>query len=627
MPIAQTEKIQNALKALPDAPGVYLFRDSKSDVIYIGKALSLKSRVKSYWIENSWRERPKLAVLMPKVEDVTIIATNSEKEALILEANLIRQHMPRYNVHFKDDKRYPWLAITYDVAYPRLIMVRDPVRFRKENPRARVFGPYVETGAMWDTVRVLRKVFPMRQRKTPLFRDRPCMNFHIGLCLGPCQNLVEEDYYNRMVGQVELFLAGRQNEVISQLKQEMETHSEALQFEQAAKIRDRLRALETVIEKQQVFIKDPKVSQDIIAEAHTNRLMFVCLMRVREGKLISSENVPVSLENRTTWDEAYQSFIDQYYTTCEDVSIPHELLLQHDVDDQSALVDLLASRSKTAVRILTPQRGGKVSLVDMARKNAQLALEKQLTDQAEEDSKVLRILSNLQEELKTSKLPRRIECFDISNIQGTDNVASMVVFENTQPKKSDYRHFKVRAVEGTANDFASMKEVVGRRYGRLVKEDKPLPDLIIIDGGKGQLNAAVEALAELNLTSVDIIGLAKRQEEVYIPGKSDPILLSRRSEALHLLQRTRDEAHRTAVTFHRKLRAKRSLVSGLDELPGIGAARRKALITHFGSFDKVKEASLEELLAVPGLPKNVAAAIHRTLSGDGEDKKMTGGDK
>lgn len=627
MPIKPTERIANALAALPDAPGVYQFRDEAGEVIYIGKALSLKSRVKSYWLENSWRERPKLAVLMPKVSDITIIATNSEKEALLLEANLIRQNMPRYNVHFKDDKRYPWLAITYDVAYPRLIMVRDPVRFRKENPKAKVFGPYVETGQMWNTVRVLRKVFPMRQRKTPLFKDRPCMNYHIGLCLGPCQKLVEEEYYNRMVSQVEMFLAGRQNEVVAQLKQEMETNSEALQFEQAARIRDRLRALETVIEKQQVFVKDNKVNQDIISEAHTNRIMIVCLMRVREGKLISSENVPVPLVEKTTWDEAYQSFIDQYYTTCEDISIPQELLLQHEVEDQTALAELLSSRSKYAAKVMTPQRGGKVTLIEMALKNAQLALEKELSDQAEEDSKVLRILSNLQEELKTSRLPRRIECFDISNIQGTDNVASMVVFENAQPKKSDYRHFKVRGVEGTANDFASMKEVVMRRYGRLVKEEKPLPDLIIIDGGKGQLNAALEALAEINLHGMDIIGLAKRQEEVYRPGESTPVLLSRRSEALHLLQRTRDEAHRFAVTFHRKLRAKRSLVSGLDVLPGVGAARRKALIAHFGSFDRVKQATLEELTAVPGLPKNVAAAIFQSLSAGKEGTKIVEGDK
>ena len=619
----QTEKVQNALSTLPDSPGVYLFKDETGTIIYIGKALSLKSRVRSYWLENSVRERPKLAVLMPKVADVDIIVTNSEKEALLLEANLVRQHMPRYNVTLKDDKRYPWLAITYDVAFPRLIMVRDPQKYKKENPKSRVFGPYVETGMMWDTVRVLRKVFPMRQRKSPLFKDRPCMNYYIGLCLGPCQKLVAEPEYLQMVGQVEMFLAGRQTEVVSQLKQQMESASEALEYEKAAKIRDRLRALETVIEKQQVFFKDKKVNQDIVAEAHANKLIAICMMRVREGKLISSETVCVPLMDRTSWDEAYQSFIDLYYTSLEDIGIPHEVLLQHQLDDESALAEVLQAKSRHSVKVGIPQRGGKVKMIDMAKKNAELALEKELTEKQEADARVVRLLSHMQEELGTSKPPRRIECFDISNIQGTDNVASMVVFEDGQPKKSDYRRFKIRGVEGVANDFASMKEVVGRRYSRLQKDEKPFPDLIIIDGGKGQLNAAVEALDELNIKDIDIIGLAKKQEEVYKPGNPKPLLISRRSDALHVLQRTRDEAHRFAITFHRKLRAKRSLMSGLDLLPGVGESRRKLLIQHFGTFERLKEASLEELNAVPGLPKNVAAAIFTALSAGKEDKKIS----
>ncbi len=620
---AQTEKVQNALSTLPDSPGVYLFKDEEGTIIYIGKALNLKSRVKSYWMDTAVRERPKLAVLMPKVADVNIIVTNSEKEALLLEANLVRQHMPRYNVTLKDDKRYPWLAITYDVAFPRLIMVRDPQKYKKENPKSRVFGPYVETGMMWDTVKVLRKVFPMRQRKSPLFKDRPCMNYYIGLCLGPCQNLVAEPEYLQMVLQVEMFLAGRQTEVVSQLRQLMEAASEEMAYEKAAKIRDRLRALETVIEKQQVFFKDKKVNQDIIAEAHATNLIAICLMRVREGKLISSETVCMPLKDRTSWDEAYQSFIDLYYTSVEDIGVPQEVLLQHQVEDEAVLADILQSKSKLVVRAGIPQRGGKVKMIDMAKKNAELALEKELTEKQEADAKVIRLLSHMQEELGTSKPPRRIECFDISNIQGTDNVASMVVFEDGQPKKSDYRRFKIRAVEGVANDFASMKEVVGRRYSRLQKEEKPFPDLIIIDGGKGQLNAAMEALTELNIKDIDIIGLAKKQEEVYKPGNPSPLLISRRSEALHVLQRTRDEAHRFAITFHRKLRAKRSLMSGLDLLPGVGESRRKLLLKHLGTFEKIKEATLEELQAVPGLPKNVAASIFSALSAGKEDKKIS----
>lgn len=610
-----TDELARQLAALPDSSGVYIFKDEHRMPIYVGKAVSLRSRVRSYWNDTSWRERPKLAVLIPKVVGIETIMTNSEKEALLLEATLIRQHMPRYNVALKDDRRYPWLAITYDVAYPRLIMVRDPVRFRKENPKSRVFGPFVETGAMWETVRVLRKVFPMRQRKTPLFKDRPCMNFHIGLCLGPCQKLVDEPAYDRMVKQVEMFLAGRQSEVVSQLRKDMETASERLEFEKAAKVRDRLYLLERMIEKQQVFFLNQRVNQDIIAEAHTNKLMTVCLMRVREGKLISAETVPLPMVERTNWDEAFLAFVDQYYSQCEDIAVPAEVVLQHPIEDETALLELLSAKARVQVKVTVPKRGGKTDLIEMAEKNASSALERELHAQMEDESKYARIMTTLQEELGLTKPPKRIECFDISNIQGTDNVASMVVFENAQAKKSDYRTFKIKGVEGQANDFASMKEVVGRRYFRIVQEEKPMPDLIIIDGGKGQLGAACEALSELGVTEQLIIGLAKKQEEVYRPGQSAPLLLPRRSEALHLLQRVRDEAHRFAVTFHRKLRAKRSIASNLDLLPGIGKARRKLLLDHFGSYGSIKQATLEQLTTVPGLPKNVGRTIYDTIHG------------
>lgn len=614
-----SDDLQKEIASLPDSPGVYIFRDGKLDIVYIGKAANLKNRVRSYWNKNTWYERPKLQVMMPKITKIETILTNSEKEALLLESTLIKQHMPRYNVTLKDDRRYPWLAITYDVAFPRLIMVRDPFRYRKTNPKAKVFGPYVESGRMWETVRVLRKVFPMRQRRTPLFKDRPCMNFHIGLCLGPCQNLVEPEPYDRMVKQVEMFLAGRQTEVVAQLKLEMEEASDALDFEQAAKIRDRLRALETVIEKQQVFFDNRKVSYDIVAETHTERLLVTCLMRVREGKLVSSETVTLSLTEKTGWDEAYQSFIDQYYSGCEDVAVPNELLLHHKIEDVKVLGELLNSKAGRNVEISVPQRGSKLNLIEMATKNAQQTLELELfRNDDDADAKSERILTTLKEELEIEHLPRRIECFDISNIQGSDNVASMVVFERAAPKKSDYRTFKIKSVEGEPNDFASMKEVVGRRYSRLLDEGKSLPDLIIIDGGKGQLSAAMEALGELeekglDWTAFSIVGLAKKQEEVFFPNRPNPVLLPRRSEALFLLQRVRNEAHRFAVTFHRKRRAKRVVASQLDSLKGVGPSRRKLLLDHFGSFDKIKAATLEELQLVPGLQYSLARNIYEQL--------------
>lgn len=613
------EPIVRQLSTLPDSPGCYLFKDQEGEILYIGKAINLKSRVRSYFVEASWRERPKLAVMIPKVVSIETILVNSEKEALLLEANLIREKKPRYNVALKDDRRYPWLAITYDVAYPRLVMIRDPAQYKKNNPHSKVFGPYVEAGAMWETVKTLRKVFPMRQRHKPLFKDRPCMNYHIGLCLAPCQKLVQEETYNKMVKQVEMFLSGRQTEVMDEMTREMEALSEALEFEEAALIRDRLYALSTVIEKQQVFFQNRRVCQDIIAQAHTEKLLALCLMKVREGKLIASETVTLPLLDKTGWDEAFQAYICQYYTACEDIALPAEVLLAHEIEDIELLRDFLSQKAGVNVKVLVPQRGGKTDLIEMAQKNAQQALTRVLTEDSENDARVERILTTLKEGLGIDRLPKRIECFDISNIQGTDNVASMVVFEGAKPKKCDYRMFKIKSVEGTPNDFASMKEAVGRRYARILAESKPFPDLIIIDGGKGQLGAAFEALTELGLTGPGfktekfaICGLAKRQEEVYFPGNSTPMFLPRRSEALLLLQHVRDEAHRFAVTYHRKLRAKRVVSSKLDSLKGLGAKRRKLLIDHFGSFEKIKKASLDEILALTkeGLPEKLARTIY-----------------
>ncbi len=613
-------ELKKQLTSVPGAPGVYIFKNAESQIIYIGKALSLKHRMRSYFSDNAWRERPKLAVMMPKVKSFEWILTNSEKDALLLEANLVRQHMPRYNVALKDDKRYPWLAITYDTPFPRLIMIRDPSRFRKSNPKARIFGPYVEAGAMWDTVRVLRKVFPMRQRKTPLFKDRPCMNFHLGLCLGPCQNLIDDITYDKMVKQLELFLTGHQSEVIAQLKADMDAYSQALNYEQAAKVRDKLNALGTMIEKQQVFFANDKVSKDVLGHAHNSKLIAICRLQIREGKLISSEVITLPLTDKTGAQEAWQSFIDQYYTNCDDLAIPKEVLLEEKIDDEAALAEVLSDRAHYAVHITCPKRGEKQKLINMAKKNAEAFLEqemhKYIPDNTNIDTHQLQILEELKTELALDHLPHRIECFDISNIQGTDNVASMIVFENGLPKKSDYRLFKIQAVEGKANDFASMKEVVGRRYQRLLKEEKQFADLVIIDGGRGQLNAALEALAELNITNLSIVGLAKKQEEIYFPNKKRPLLLSRRSRALHVLQAARNEAHRFAITFHRKKRAKRSLKSFFDDLPGIGLARRKALIDHFGSYENFKNSSVEEIVKIPGFSTKLAQKLLDSIHKD-----------
>jgi excinuclease ABC subunit C len=642
-----TPELELQLSSLPDAPGVYFFKDAQGETVYIGKAAKLKTRVRSYWNGNTWLERPKLAVMMPKVHSLNTIITNSEKEALLLEATLIRKHMPRFNVSLKDDRRYPWLAITYDEPFPRLVMIRDPIKFRQTHKRARVFGPYVEAGAMWETVRVLRKVFPLRQRAKPLFKDRPCMNYYIGLCLGPCQKLVAEPEYDHLVKQVEMFLAGRQSEVLRELERDMLQASREMRFEDAAKSRDRIAILKGVIERQQVFFESQKVNQDIVAQAGNNRSVSIALLRIREGKLISSESMILPLHDKTTVLEAYSSFVDQYYTTCDDINLPREILLAHEVEDMEVLSDYLSSRLQTKVKLVVPQKGEKLRLIEMAGKNAQHTLDQEAAQYERKQEENADLLL-LKAELDLKNIPHRIECFDISNIQGTDNVASMVVLEEGLAKKSDYRQYKVKSIEGKANDFASMKEVVYRRYLRLQNENKPLPDLIIIDGGKGQLAAAVEALSQLEtdtisgddttsaaddtsisavepdnaikspLNLVDIIGLAKQQEEVYKPGGSRPYLLPRNSPALHILQRARDEAHRFALTFHRKLRAKRSIVSNFDKLPSVGKARRKALLDFFGSYSKLEEASLDEIKSVPGLPRPLAEKIWQALHGDND---------
>ena len=616
-------ELKKKLTRVPLATGVYIFKDAEEQIVYIGKALSLRQRMRSYFSDNAWRERPKLAVMMPKVKSFEWILTSSGKEALLLEANLVRQHMPRYNVTLKDDKRYPWLAITYDTPFPRLVMIRDPSRFRKSNPKAKIFGPYVAAGSMWETVRVLRKVFPMRQRKSPLFKDRPCMNFHLGLCLAPCQNLVDADTYDKIVKQVELFLTGHQSEVISQLKKEMENHSQSLNYEQAAKARDKINALHTMIEKQQVFFVSEKISQDALGCAYNSKLIAICRMQIREGKLISSEVITLPLSDKTAAKEAWQSFVDQYYTNCDDLAIPREILLELEIEDTEALCEVLSERIDLGVNITIPKRGEKQRLIDLAKKNAESFLDQEMRrfipDNSKLDSRQLDILEELKTELDLPKLPHRIECFDISNIQGTDNVASMTVFENGLPKKADYRLFKIRAIEGKANDFASMQEVVSRRYQRLLNEQKPFADLIIIDGGRGQLNAALEALRELNITNQPIIGLAKKQEEIYFPSKDRPVLLSRRSKALHLLQAARNEAHRFAITFHRKKRAKRVLKSGFDDLPGIGSVRRKELLKYFGSYENFKNSSAEEIAKVRGFSTKSALRLFETLKNNNDN--------
>ena len=600
------DEILNKVSNLPSSCGVYIFKNINNEIIYIGKAVNLRSRVRSYFNINSWQDRPKLNVMIPKTHSFEIILTATEKEALLLEATLIRTHKPKYNVTLKDDKKYPWLAISYGENFPRLVMTRYPLNFRKSFPKAKIFGPFVNQGNMWETVKILRKVFPLRQRPKPLFKDRPCLNYHIGLCLAPCQNLVSTENYQKILHELEMFLSGKQNEVINNFKQEMESLAQSLEFETAAKIRDRYHLLQSITQKQSVIFEDSKINLDIFGEYHNDELIVICFMQVRSGKLIQCENIPLNLKERTLFQEAFNTFIDQYYSCCEDNCIPKEILLQHEIEDESALEELLVAKSQAKIKIYTPISGIRQELIKMAVNNARQNFEQTISSQEitiPHDS-----LKALQIELSLTKIPYRMECFDISNIQGVDNVASMVVFENGQAKKSEYRRFKIKSVEGSPNDFASMKEVITRRYAKA-----NLPDLIVIDGGRGQLNSALEALTELNLATFTIVGLAKRQEEIYFPNVDQPHLLTRNSSALYLMQRIRDEAHRFAITYHRQLRAKRVAKSQLSVLAGIGPKRTKILLDASGSLDNLKKSNLEDLAKVKGISIKIAEKLYNQL--------------
>ncbi len=602
---ALLEKVGN----LPNSCGVYIFKDVNNEIIYIGKAVNLRNRVRSYFNTSNWVDRPKLTVMVPKACNLEIILTNSEKEALLLEATLIRSHKPLYNVTLKDDKKYPWLAISYGENFPRLVMTRFPLNFRKSYPKAKIFGPYVAQGDMWEMVKILRKVFPLRQRPKPLFKDRPCLNYHIGLCLAPCQNMVETDTYQKILNELELFLSGRQSEVVNNLKKEMETLSSNHEFEAAAKIRDKYFLLQSLTQKQRVIFEDTSVNQDIFAEYHNDDLIVICFMQVREGKLIQCESIPVTLKEKTLYCEAYNAFIDQYYSCCEDNCVPKEVLLQHSLEDIEAVSQLLNNKSQKKIKIFTPVSGIRHELIKMAINNAKQSFEDELAS-AKIDT-IDDSLIQLKSELNLSILPYRIECFDISNIQGVDNVASMVVFENGKTKKADYRRFKIKGVEGSPNDFASMQEVVLRRYSKA-----KLPDLIVIDGGRGQLNAALKALDELNINSVNIVGLAKRQEEIYFPNIEMPHLLTRQSKALHLMQQVRDEAHRFAITYHRLLRSKRVAKSQLSQLAQIGTKRTKILLDALGSLDNIKNTTVSDVAKIKGISLQLAQKIYNQLHSD-----------
>jgi excinuclease ABC subunit C len=605
-----------ALGRLPELPGVYRMYSATGTILYIGKSKNLKNRVRSYF-QSTNTMLPKVQALMQHVVRFDYIVTDSEVEALLLEFNLVQKHLPKYNILLKDDKKFPWIGLSGE-AFPRLFVTRDP------RGKGRFFGPFLNSKDMYRTLEVIRKHFPLRQRRKPLFKNRPCINYSIGACSGPCQNLVTQEEYAEVVRQVELFLKGKGEDLLGYLEAEMDRASVALQFERAAKLRDRHRVVQDVVIKQKMFYTNNSVSQDIIGMSADLRRCAFSVLNIRRGKLIGSRPHEIRLVHGSTPEEAYQAFLDQYYqpgsnpNTEAEEDMPAEIIVQQAPWDEEVFQELLQQRSGRKVTLTCPKKGIKKELLDLSIKNANEILE-QVQDLESKNyrSDPIDALIALQDALQLPEFPTRMECYDISHFQGSETVASMVVFIHGVPDKREYRRFKIQCAEGEPDDFASMHEVISRRFNRAVtgKEGWAAPDLVIIDGGKGQLSSAVAALNELGMIQQPIISLAKKFEEVYRPNESRPILLPRDSAALFVLQQIRDEAHRFAITYHRQRRDMKSTTSALDGIVGIGETRRKRLLTFFGSVEKVAKASTAEIATLPGFNLKVAQQIMDTLNG------------
>ncbi|HSC32844.1 MAG TPA: excinuclease ABC subunit UvrC [Gemmatimonadaceae bacterium] len=583
---------------LPESPGVYLWKNAEGRVLYVGKAKRLRSRVRSY-LAGDRIESIKTIALMRQVVDVDTIVVPSEAHALILENNLIKEYRPRFNIALRDDKSYPYIKVTVQEPFPRVIVTR-----RLVDDGGRYFGPYTDVGAMRRALNVVKRIFTVRSCNYDMPREmpeRPCLDYHIGRCKAPCIFAQSQLEYRAMIDEVLLYLDGRTDEVTRRVRARMEEASVRLDFERAAELRNALRHLE-LLEEPTVVVEVEGGDRDVIGYARDGDEACVVVLRIRAGKLLAREQqVLENLEGESDAAVLSAYLVRGYLPSLEHAS---ELLAPFEFDDRELIEQSLPG---TSLRI--PQRGPKRELIDLAEQNARHLLEEQKLASFEADERAVDPVYELQRELGLTTVPRAIVCFDISTAQGTDTVASCVWFENGRPKRGEYRKFKIKSVEGT-DDFASMREVVTRYFQRRIEEGKPLPDLVMIDGGKGQLGAARAALESLGLGALHTVSLAKREEEVFVPGRSEPLRLSRRSPGLRLLQRARDEAHRFAITYNRKRRAMRTVTSELLKIPGIGPQRRRALLHAFGSVQGVRDASEDDIARLPGFS---AASARRVL--------------
>lgn len=602
------EKLKAQLDEVPDRPGVYMMKDGTGGVIYVGKAKSLKSRLRSYF-QNS-NNRYKTEILMNEVEDFDYLITDTEVEAYLLEANLIKKYGPRYNIQLKDDKTYPYIKVTVQEDFPRIIKTR-----LIKDDGARYFGPYADAGAVYRVMNTLKDLFQLRRCKKDIIGGKKCgdtcLNYHIDKCQGPCTGEMSGEEYREKIESICSYLAGHKDDLINQVRERMREAAENRNFERAAEYRDGLKALKKLARQQKVA-SGHSHNLDVIALARSPEEDMACaqLLFVRNGRIVGQDYVLISEIAGRGEGQLLGSFLQRYYARTGD--IPGEILLSSLPEEKEILEAGLSRQSEGSVALKKPRRGEKRRLVDMAADNARQNLDRAVIKRRYQEDQTARELDELRNRLNLQESPYHIEGFDVSNLRSENAVASMVVFKGGSPSKNMYRRFKIKDVEGQ-DDYAMMQEVVERRYSRLLEEERELPDLILIDGGRGQLNAAREVLLELGLEDLKIISLAKEEEKVFLPDRDSPLILPADSPALKLLQRVRNEAHRFAVNYHRKLRSRRLTESMLDQIPGIGSSRRKALLQHFGSLGRIRNATPSELCQVSGISDRLADRIYDYL--------------
>jgi excinuclease ABC subunit C len=624
--LQEPERLAARLKEIPAEPGVYYMRDATDQILYIGKSKTLRSRVRQYF--NGTDTRPRIQLMVRQVTDIEVIVTDTEAEALALEANLIKQHQPHFNVMLKDDKKYPYLCITWSDDYPRIFITR---KRRSGNSRDRYYGPYVDTHLLRSTLSLVKRIFPLRQRPQPLFKDRTCLNYDIGRCPGVCQGLLSHEDYRKILQKVAMIFQGRSSELTDALTRQMEKAAEELNFEHAARLRDQIQGLQNLGAHQKVALPDDTVSRDAIALAADDVHACIQLFQIRAGRLVGRLGFFADSQSGEP-GAILQRVLEEHFQTVDPVEIPAEILVQHELPDSEMLADYLSQAKGRKVTIVNPQRQTKAELLEMVERNALYELAR--TQQAVDRNNLA--MQDLAEIIDLPELPRRIEGYDISHIQGSDAVASQVVFIDGLPAKQHYRHYKIQNPDvkpGHSDDFASMAEVITRRFRKYAQAKargehirkwhessilarqssafSDFPDLLMIDGGKGQLSAVVAVLKEMNLLEeIRVVSLAKQREEIFLPGESLPQVTEAEQPGVQLLRRLRDEAHRFAVSFHRQQRSTRMRRSRLDEIAGLGHYRQKQLLATFRSIDYVREATVEQLAEVEGIGPKMAEQIY-----------------